>query len=200
MSLKREHKLAVSLLNLFSKTWRYKVHGPLPPKPAIIAFWHGLMLPGWNIFKPHNPVGIVSQSKDGAILSALLEKWNFTLIRGSSSKGGREVITSAIRQAPENYLLVTPDGPRGPIHEFKPGATVIAKKTRVPLFLCGIEIKSKRIFNKSWDLFQLPLPFSRVDFHFSEPIYIPQDISRDKLNELNIELAYQLRKLSGYDS
>jgi lysophospholipid acyltransferase (LPLAT)-like uncharacterized protein len=195
MNLKPEHKIAVALLNLFSKTWRYKLNKPLPPKPSVIAFWHGYMLPGWNLFKVHKPYGIVSQSKDGAILSALLEKWNFSLIRGSSSRGGKEVIDSAVEIAKDNYILMTPDGPTGPIHEFKAGAAVIAKKAQIPLYLCGIKISSKKIFEKSWDLFELPLPFSRVEFNFSDPIIIDQDISREELNSKLSLYQEELREL-----
>jgi lysophospholipid acyltransferase (LPLAT)-like uncharacterized protein len=197
MSLKTEHKIAISMLNLFSKTWSYKLNKPLPPKPAVIAFWHGFMLPGWNIFKKHNPVGIVSQSKDGAILSALLEKWNFSLIRGSSHRGGKEVIKSALELAQNNYILLTPDGPTGPTQEFKAGAAVIAKKANIPLYLCGIRIKSKKIFEKSWDKFELPLPFSSIEFNFSEPINIAADISREDLNAKLSDYQTELNRLSG---
>ena len=74
MELSLIQKLVVVLLNLISKTWRFEVKSKLSDRPAIIAFWHGLMLPVWKYFEDKNPTGVVSRSKDGQILSALLEK------------------------------------------------------------------------------------------------------------------------------
>jgi lysophospholipid acyltransferase (LPLAT)-like uncharacterized protein len=88
--------------------------GKYPEKPAIIAFWHGKMLPAWKFFGSFGANAIVSQSKDGEILTALLEKWGFRVVRGSSSKGGREALQEIVDIAPKGYFLITPDGPQGP--------------------------------------------------------------------------------------
>ena len=80
-------KLAPSLLNLLSKTWRISVHGEMPKAPCVVAFWHGGMLPVWNVFKNNIAVGVTSLSKDGDMLATLLKMWGFRLIRGSSSRG-----------------------------------------------------------------------------------------------------------------
>jgi lysophospholipid acyltransferase (LPLAT)-like uncharacterized protein len=56
---------------------------------------------------------------------------------------------------------ITPDGPRGPCYELKPGALIVARRTQASLLLVGAEFHSAWRM-KSWDRFYLPKPFSRV--------------------------------------
>lgn len=195
MQLKFKYRLAVYLLNLISKTWRIKIKGDFPEKPAIILFWHGKMLPVWRIFRKHNPKGVVSKSKDGQILSSLLEKWNFSLIRGSSSSDGKEVLKQMISEAENSYLLMTPDGPRGPSKEMKAGGVIAAHRSKVPLYLCGVKIKNKFLFEKSWDNFNLPLPFSNIILNFSEKCIIREDSERSDIAGYISDLELKLKKL-----
>ncbi|MFA6571288.1 MAG: DUF374 domain-containing protein [Bacteroidota bacterium] len=190
-----KYKIAVALLRFFAITWRYDIKGKVPSKPAIIAFWHGLMLPVWYFFSKEQPYGVVSLSKDGSMLSYLLSKWNFRLIRGSSSSGGREVLDDIIRKSAETLILMTPDGPQGPVHKFKAGAVVASQRSSTPLVLCNPKIKFKIVFGKSWDKFQLPLPFSKIELYFTEINSVAPTATRDEIdliindceNRLNID-------------
>ncbi len=167
--LKFKHRLGVFLLNIISKTWRFRVHGNKPDNPSIVVFWHGLMLPAWKFFSGDNPNALVSLSSDGEILSALLTKWNFNVIRGSSSKGGKQALGQMVGLAPDGYLLITPDGPRGPVYKFKSGAAVASQRSGVPLVLCGVKAQTEFVFWKSWDKFMIPTPFSIIHLDFSSP-------------------------------
>ena len=192
MKLNLSYKIAVSMINLVSKTWRINVTGKIPEKPAIIVFWHGLMLPGWKMFGGKLPYAVVSQSRDGEILSALLKKWGFRLIRGSSSKSGKEVLAEITINSQENYVLMTPDGPRGPIYKMKPGALIASLRTGTPLYFCGIKINRKKIFERSWDKFQLPLPFSKIEITYSQPYIFSKELSREEIAEKIVELEREL--------
>lgn len=194
-----KHKLAIFLIRLFASTWRIKIKGNFPEKPSIVAFWHGLMLPAWKSFAGKQPRALVSLSKDGELLTGVLEKWGYTVLRGSSSRGGREVLDSLYEEAPKSYLLITPDGPQGPIYEFKAGAAIASFKTGAPLVLCGVKIESKKIFERSWDRFELPLPFSKITIEFNDPIIIPKDSSREEVNKYIKNAEIDLRSISGLD-
>ena len=64
-------------------------------KNYVVAFWHGAMLVGWFLHSPQKRKtvsALVSQSNDGEYLTAILEKWNYTMIRGSSHIGGKEAL------------------------------------------------------------------------------------------------------------
>ena len=164
-------------------------------KNFVVAFWHGSMMIGWFLHRSGNAAALVSQSKDGDVLAAILEKWNYNVVRGSSSTGGSDALAAMIFLMREDYsLVITPDGPRGPICKMKAGAVITAKKSNVPLFLVGIGIKNKIIL-KSWDRFEVPKPFSKVVAIYSDPIIIDNDLSYEETNHKILECEELLNKL-----
>jgi lysophospholipid acyltransferase (LPLAT)-like uncharacterized protein len=164
----------------------------------VLAFWHGQMLLGWYLHKNKNFTALISKSRDGDLLEKVLKYWNYNVVRGSSSKGGNIALGIMVDYARNNESVVlTPDGPRGPLNRMKAGAVVIAKKSKVPLILVGIGYKKKRVL-KSWDKFEIPKFFSVVKAVYSDPIYVNSDLSfadtsefilncERKLNELQVE-------------
>lgn len=184
MKLALQYKILIKLLKIISATWRYDIRGDIPKQPGIIAFWHGFMLPVWKYFSKFDPNAIVSPSKDGEILSYLLREWNYSLIRGSSSKEGKQALESIIDNATDNLVLITPDGPTGKIYKFKAGAVVASQRSGSPVYLCRVKIKSKYVFHHSWDKFKFPLPFSKIILEFSNQIFIDKDLDREQVNEV----------------
>lgn len=187
-------KIVIIILNLISKTWRIKLFGEFPESPAIIVFWHGVMLPNWKIFSNKMPFAVISTSKDGQILVDLLEKWGFSFIRGSSSQKGKEVLENIVELAPKHFILMTPDGPRGPKMKMKAGAVVAAHRSSVPLHYLTTKILSKKVFPKSWDSFELPLPFSKIEIQISKPIFVPSNLSKDEINDLILDIESKMNK------
>lgn len=171
------------LLTLLAKSWRIKTDFVLPQSPSVIAFWHSGMLPVWYVFRLQKPFAVVSKSKDGQLLSDLLESWHFQLIRGSSSKGGKQVLNSMIAELDSNSILITPDGPRGPKQVFKPGIFIASQRTQRPIYFINVLIKHKFTFKKAWDNFELPLPFAKIYLHLSEPFIVPAELDKDLLND-----------------
>lgn len=196
MKLSFKHKAAVILMNLISKTWRIKIEGEMPSKNGIVVFWHGKMLPAWKVLSKFHPIAVVSQSKDGEILSALLKKWEFDLLRGSSSKDGKKILEKLILTASSNLILMTPDGPRGPRESMKAGAVIAAQRANAPLFLCGILITSKKIFKKSWDLFEFPLPFTKIIVKYSKPFYIVNYEERHFTERIISDMEIALKEIN----
>ena len=134
---------------------------------CIFAFWHGKMIYGWllaqRLFPERDIHAVISLSKDGEILSRTLEKLDFTLIRGSSSRGSSDVKTAMLAELEQNGIVaITPDGPRGPRHSFKYGTLRLASEQKIPIIFAAIQY-DKAIQLKSWDKFEIPLPFSKVN-------------------------------------
>lgn len=150
-------------------------------KKFVVAFWHGKMLFGWYRFKNKGFTGLTSQSKDGDILAAVLQKWGYKVVRGSSSKGGSEALNEIVDSIKSgSSVCITPDGPKGPPREMKAGAAVAAKKAGVPLILMGISYKRKSRL-KSWDRFEIPHPFSFIKIAYSDPIYLDPEMTKEEL-------------------
>lgn len=187
--------IASVAIRALARTWSVKIEGRFPTGPCIVAFWHGEMLPVWYAFRALRPVALVSPSSDGAILSALLSDWGYDVVIGSSSRGGREALQTLVEQAKQNVVLITPDGPRGPVHVAKPGAVIAAHRAGVPLILVRMRATRTKSFTKSWDRFQLPLPFAQITLHVSAPIDVPEHLSREELDVMIVEVTEHLHRL-----
>jgi hypothetical protein len=156
----------------------------LTGKGTIFTFWHGKMVTGWllskALFPSRNRVAVVSLSEDGRTLSDTLEQLDFTLIRGSSSRGGNEVklaMQEALQQ--KSIIVLTPDGPRGPVNQFKYGTLRVASSHHYPLVFA--EIKYEKAWKlKSWDQFEIPKPFSKTTVQLHS-IELPEFESEEAL-------------------
>lgn len=185
-------RLAVWLLTILARTWRISVTPSLPAGPAVIAFWHGSMLPVWWACQRQQATAMVSLSKDGTYLAAILEHWGYTLARGSSSQGGSAALATLADAAQKGTVLITPDGPRGPRHIAKAGAVVAAARSGASLIPIRVEIHSAYIFKRSWDLFELPLPWSKVNVYVGTPLVIPGNASHEHIDTITTTLQREL--------
>jgi lysophospholipid acyltransferase (LPLAT)-like uncharacterized protein len=134
--------------------------------PVAVVLWHNRLFLVAEMFRRFGRVrhfySLVSASKDGAWLDAFFLSMGMRTIRGSSSRLGREAAAALVEvMRAGHHVGVTPDGPRGPCYDFKPGALIVARRARAPLLLIGGEFSSAWRL-RTWDRFYLPLPFSRV--------------------------------------
>jgi lysophospholipid acyltransferase (LPLAT)-like uncharacterized protein len=182
------NRFAFVAINSLFKTLRIKIKNGediskmnSSGKNYVVAFWHGSMGIGWYLHRNHI-AALVSQSNDGDILANILNKWDYHIVRGSSSNGGKEALSVMVDLLNQNYsLAITPDGPKGPVAKMKAGVVVAAKRSSVPLFLIGIGIKNKFIL-KSWDKFEIPKPFTKVNVVYSDPILISNTINSEEIS------------------
>jgi len=152
-------------------------------RPFVLVFWHGSMTFPWWRMRNQNAAALVSHSKDGQILADLLRSWGYAILRGSSSRGSKEAMHTmrgAVRDG--HVLCVTPDGPRGPYHEMKMGAIRVAQTTNVPLVMVSVGYRRFHRL-KSWDQFEIPLPFTRARVIYSDPFHVDPDLTGDALDE-----------------
>lgn len=135
-------------------------------EPVAIVLWHNRLFLAAEIvrrFRAGRPAyALVSASQDGAWLTAFFALAGLGTVRGSSSRLGREAATALVDTLRAGHDIgVTPDGPRGPCYDMKPGAVIIARRTRAPMLLVGAEFESAWRL-RSWDRFYIPKPFSRI--------------------------------------
>lgn len=163
--------------------------------PYVLAFWHGTMLLPWFLHGNPNVVALTSKSKDGNLLARLLKKWNYKVVRGSSSAGGEIALGIMVDYAKNNHsIAITPDGPKGPRHKFKAGAIITAKKSGLPIILVGIGHQRKKIL-KNWDKFEIPHFFSKAKVVYSDPIYVDGNLNYDETSEIISFCEKELNRL-----
>lgn len=176
---------------VLNKTLRVKVVVPWDfkrDKQYLCAFWHGKQfLAALSLLEIHDPnqAVLVSASKDGDIVSSWLEKWGYKVVRGSSRRDAVKGSMAIMRVLKEGYSFgFAIDGPMGPIHKVKPGASYMAQKLQLGIIPVGSACNRKWIFSKAWDKFELPKPFSKAVVYVGEPLQVPEDADLIKINAM----------------
>ncbi|CZE47110.1 lysophospholipid acyltransferase family protein [Campylobacter geochelonis] len=153
----------------------------LPKSPCVVVFWHGRLAMmsfayrhWWKKAHSGQKRGkvIISDHKDGEIITRVISHFGIGAIRGSSSKGGARALINAFTEIKNGVdVIITPDGPRGPRHSVADGAVVIAQKKELDIYTLNYEASRFWQF-KSWDGMILPKPFSAINFSLSAPFSV----------------------------
>jgi lysophospholipid acyltransferase (LPLAT)-like uncharacterized protein len=164
-------------------TCRVRLHGD--PRPAlragdaryVFSVLHAHQISA-AICRERGTAAMVSQSRDGDAVALGLRLLGIKTIRGSSrrrsgtDKGGLSALNELVehvRTGQPAYLAV--DGPRGPRNRVHKGIAVLSQQTGAAV-LNVVPLASRRwIFKRSWDRFQMPKPFCKVEIFFAPPIW-----------------------------
>ncbi len=172
-------------------------------KSLIPVYWHQHMLFGVHALLALRPEGLkvgflISPSVDGTAPAMLVEKIGGHVIRGSSTHTGARALRDYYETIVKQQVspAITPDGPRGPVHEFKPGAVMLSQITGKPILPVAVAASRTYTFN-TWDKFELPLPFSRVAIVYGEPVKIARTSDAEALAALQRQMAARLLALRG---
>jgi hypothetical protein len=151
-------------------------------KPLIFALWHARMFYPFGYFEKryHNHgariTTLVSPSKDGELIAQTLQYMGGDVVRGSSSRQGREALYALLERLKEGYsAFLTPDGPRGPRQAAQPGVIALAQMSGLPIIPLTCGVRSAILMKRSWDHFVFPMPFSPVRVIFGGPMYVPEN-------------------------
>lgn len=171
---------------------------------AIVCFWHNrlaICIKVRTAFVNNRTDGnraaaLVSASRDGGLLSRVLELFQIQAVRGSSSRRGPQALREMVGWGERGYdLAITPDGPRGPCYRVADGVTSLAQLTGLPILPMAFNLNWK-ISLKSWDRFQIPLPFARCEVHVGAPISVPREATDAEREQIRQQLETKLREIS----
>ncbi len=116
-------------------------------KPIIIAFWHGRQLMMPLTYRGASASILISQHRDGGIITNIMKSFGFEVIRGSSSRGGVQALRKLVRAGRQGQdLVITPDGPRGPACHVQMGVISLAKLTGFPIVPLTFACSKKKSF------------------------------------------------------
>ena len=198
------------LLRVVAATLRYRWQdrSGLCDKPpvgqAIYCIWHNRLALSMAAYKGYvqprtearGLAALVSASKDGGLLAGILECFGVQPVRGSTSRRGPQALLELTTWAERGYdLSITPDGPRGPCYVVQEGAMSLAQVTGLPVVPFSFRARWK-IRLKSWDRFQIPLPFSVCEMIFEKPIRVPRDVPDAEREALRQKLETTLKSIS----
>ena len=151
-------------------------------RTCVVAFFHGRQfLP--TGFLSGRKMGIMSSlSRDGELQTLVMTGLGYAVVRGSASRSGARGLIGLKKLMERGYhATFAVDGPKGPIHEVKPGAVYLAKKTGAPVVGLAASARPAHIFTRAWDQYLLPWPFSKGAVIFSDPIYFDDDMSEEAM-------------------
>ncbi len=132
---------------------------------GVFYFWHKNILAGMLFFFKECQQGhcVVSPSVDGKTIGFVIKKLGFNVIYGSAYKEPVRLVRQSLSVLEnQGRLCLVGDGSRGPAFKLQRGVWFLAKKAKVPLIFVDCHIEWSISFTKSWDQFQIPLPFSKV--------------------------------------
>ena len=166
--------LGYLLMRFYWFTSRKKFHlkSKISQDQSIVVCWHGELLISPQAYrhfhKKQLASGIISRHFDGEMIARVLGYFSIKPLRGSSSRGAKQVLLEAFRALKKgDDLLVTPDGPRGPRHVISDGAIALAHKAKAPVMVVNY-LPSSYWQLKSWDRFIIPKPFTKLDIYIEQ--------------------------------
>ncbi|MBN2802686.1 MAG: DUF374 domain-containing protein [Deltaproteobacteria bacterium] len=180
------------LIRLFKLTWRVKITGlaEYNNESVVFCFYHGEQAAFFAYPHKKKVVILSSLSRDGTLQAHILRMLGFHVERGSSSKGGFSGLKSVVKAMKKDMdAAFAVDGSKGPYQKSKPGAIGAAKLAGAKIVPLRATAQKAWVFEKSWDKYTLPKPFSKISITAGEPID-PQKLT---VTELDNELAKLLK-------
>jgi hypothetical protein len=146
---------------------------------------------------------LISQSREGGVVSHASRTVGAEVIRGSAAKrgqqkGGAEAMRSMARHIDGGGIIcMTPDGPRGPRMRAKKGPVQLAKLAEAQLICITWASSNRIVFKKSWDQFVFPLPFGRGALIWSDPIDPPAPNASDaEIEAVRAKLESEMNRIA----
>jgi hypothetical protein len=164
-------------------------------KKGIASFWHYSIIYILYHMRRYSATAMVSASKDGEYIARLAEKFGFETVRGSKNKKSVEGLKAMLRAIQNgSSAAIVADGSQGPPRVVQAGALLLASRTGVPIIPMVFSASNYFTIN-SWDRTIIPKPFSRIDFFYGEPFYIPSKVKPEALEQYRLQLEEQLNEL-----
>lgn len=166
---------------------------------CILVLWHNRLAIISEILYRHAPqffyTALVSKSRDGDPLTILAKSYR----QGGTIRvphNARHMALKKVMDRLKNHseiLIVTPDGPRGPRYEVKPGIAWVAQETHAAIV--PLTWTSDKYWElNTWDRFRLPKFFSNINITFGAPYKIDCSNVEDRTRAQKA-IAHSLEKI-----
>lgn len=171
------------LMRMLLATCRIEIEGLAPfvemanKASCIIMLWHNRLGIIAEILHKNTPknkyTAIISKSRDGEPLAIVVNSYrNGKVIRvpHNTRHQALNTVIKSLKNGNET-IVITPDGPRGPVYQIKPGILLAARETSAPIIPLTWTATHYWELN-TWDKFMIPKPFSTIKVIFGEAVQI----------------------------
>ena len=109
---------------------------------ALFALWHNRLAYGMYIFqKIDNVHALASPHTDGKIITDIIRKMKYAVIEGSTNRNPTGALKEIIKKINAGgKVVITPDGPRGPVYKINSSITKIAKKENKIFWIINVNL------------------------------------------------------------
>lgn len=158
------------------KGWEHWEAANRAGRGLIYTFWHREICSATWFWRGRGIIVMTSQNFDGEYIARIIRKHGYGAARGSSSRGAGRALVEMIQSLRRGHdSAFTIDGPRGPRFVAKQGSVILAKATGAAILCFHIAVRRAYIFHKSWDLLEIPYPFTKAAVFIAPPIRIAHD-------------------------
>ncbi len=144
---------------------------------CIIMLWHNRIALVPYALSTYTPqfiyAAFVSKSRDGEMLAVVAKSYRAGRVISVPHQARHEALRTVIRRLEETkeIILITPDGPRGPRYQVKPGIALAAAASGAHVIPWTWSADACWQL-KTWDQLRLPKPFSKIKITFGKPLLI----------------------------
>jgi lysophospholipid acyltransferase (LPLAT)-like uncharacterized protein len=173
--------------------WQHAERNYAAGHRCIWVFWHQATFGVLWWGRGRSVVVLQSTNFDGQWAARVIKRFGFSTAHGSSTRGGlRGLHELADRLGEGRDVGLTIDGPRGPRFVAKKGPVMLAKMSGQAIFPFHVAYEHAKTFEKSWDHFRVPRPFTRVVMAGPPPIVVPSDADHETMEAKQAELQASL--------
>ena len=134
---------------------------------------------------------LISDHRDGELITRVVRRLGFGVVRGSTTRGGVRALREMTQRVDRGHLCVTPDGPRGPRRHVHQGLAYLSSKTGLPIVGAGMAFQNPWRA-RSWDRFAVPRPFRPAACVVPEPLLVPADADRETIEACRLEVERRM--------
>ena len=180
-------------MHMLIKTCRIRIEGMeqfcqlAASEKCLLMLWHNRLALAPFILSRYTPhiqyAALISGSRDGDILHTIVTSYQNGHTIRVPHLARYQALREVVRHVEEKkyMVIITPDGPRGPRYEIKPGLALTALETQA--YVIPLNWEAKHYWElKTWDRLRLPKPFTIIKVMFESPIRLnhPSTISLEE--------------------
>ena len=207
--MKIRHPLAIKsaafVLSLWLRTWmcmsavREQFDNPETNPRAgnekfIYLMWHETIIAATAGYASAGIPVLISQHRDGELITQILRYLGGDAVRGSSTRGGDKALRHMLDVLQNRHLAITPDGPKGPRREMQLGPVYLASRAKIRLVPMGLAAAGAWRA-KSWDRLMVPKPLMPIYVISGDPIEVPEDLPRSEMEPYRLLCERRLREV-----
>ncbi len=152
--------------------------------PCILSLWHNRLALLPEIMTKSAPqfiyTAFISKSRDGDSLALLTQSYSVGRVLRVAHNARHHALNQMIQRLKQcgEIMLITPDGPRGPRYEVKPGIIVAAQEAEAKVVPFSWQVN--RAWELStWDKMLIPKPFSKITVSFGPALSFTKSSTTD---------------------